>query len=131
MRAAIVDTSVWVAQEVGRAVDLAVLPERSYVSVVTLAELEAGVLAATDVSTRAIRLATVTVLSAVSVLPIDAEVAHRWAELRVRLRDEGRRVNVNDLWIAATALAHDLPVLTQDEDFEVLREVAGLQVVRA
>jgi predicted nucleic acid-binding protein len=37
---------------------------------------------------------------------------------------------VNDLWIAATALAHGLPVVTQDDDFSPVEGVAGLVVVR-
>jgi predicted nucleic acid-binding protein len=34
---------------------------------------------------------------------------------------------VNDSWIAATALALDVPVVTQDDDYV---EVEGLEVVR-
>jgi predicted nucleic acid-binding protein len=41
----------------------------------------------------------------------------------------GRRVNVNDLWIAAIALAHGLPVVTQDGDFAVISEHSSLQVI--
>jgi predicted nucleic acid-binding protein len=50
--------------------------------------------------------------------------------MRVLLAAAGRRVNVNDLWIAASASAAGLPVVTQDEDFDVLRDVAGLEVIR-
>ena len=34
---------------------------------------------------------------------------------------------LNDSWIAATALAHGLPVATQDDDYD---QVPGLQVVK-
>jgi hypothetical protein len=37
---------------------------------------------------------------------------------------------VNDLWIAATAIAHRIPVVTQDEDFDPVEGVGGLQVSR-
>jgi len=40
-----------------------------------------------------------------------------------------RRVGVNDLWIAATAAAHGMPVLTQDGDFDALSGVEGLTVI--
>lgn len=45
----------------------------------------------------------------IEVLPIDGEVAAEWARLRVQLALTGRRMNVNDLWIAAPAATHDLP----------------------
>ena len=60
-------------------------------------------------------------------LPIDSEVAEAWARLRIVLREAGRRMAVNDSWIAATALAHGVPVVTQDDDYV---ELAGLPVVR-
>lgn len=37
---------------------------------------------------------------------------------------------MNDLWIAATAAANRLPVVTQDADFDPLEGVAGLEIVR-
>ena len=36
---------------------------------------------------------------------------------------------VNDIWIAATAAAYEIPVLTQDRDFDALYGVAGLTVI--
>ena len=33
------------------------------------------------------------------------------------------------MWIAATAAAHEIPVLTQDGDFDALNGVAGLTVI--
>jgi predicted nucleic acid-binding protein len=128
---AVLDTSIFVAQESGRPLDAERLPQNGYVTAITLAELEAGVLAASDVRIRAQRLRTLTGIAAVDVLGIDAATAHHWARLRVALRDAGRRVNVNDLWIAATALAHDLPVVTQDDDFDPLADLGELVVIHA
>jgi predicted nucleic acid-binding protein len=88
------------------------------------------VLAATDVDTRARRLATLEAVADVEALPIDNAVAATWALLRVHLAESKRRLNVNDLWIAATALAHDLPVVSQDDDFDPIEGVSGLHVVR-
>jgi predicted nucleic acid-binding protein len=39
-----------------------------------------------------------------------------WARLRVHLAEHGRRVDVDDLWIAARAVAHRIPIVTQDDD---------------
>jgi predicted nucleic acid-binding protein len=126
----ILDTSVFIASESGRALDVARMPAENAASVVTLAELQAGVLAAVDTGTRVRRLATLDILSDIEVIPIDENAARAWAELRVHLADSGRRVNVNDLWIAATALSRGLPVVTQDSDFDPVDGVAGLSVIR-
>ena len=129
-RRALLDTSVLIAMESGRGIDETLLPEQSAVSVVTLAELQAGVLAAVDSSTRALRLGTLDQLSHVKVLDVDERAASEWARLRVHLVERGRRVNVNDLWIAASAVAHGLPIVTRDDDFDPLDGVRGLVVVR-
>ena len=126
----ILDTSVFIANESGRALDVERLPDESAISVVTLAELEAGVLAAVDLKTRALRMATLDLARDMEVLPAEERVALAWARLRVHLADLGRRVNVNDLWIAATAVAHGLPLVTQDLDFDLLEGMLGLEIVR-
>lgn len=126
----LLDTNVFIAQESGRQLELDALPDQSYVSVVTLAELEAGVLAAHDTETRHRRLATVQAVAALVPLTVDAAAASHWARLRVLLHENGRRLNVNDLWIAAVALAHDLPIVSQDADFDVLAELGLITVVR-
>ena len=126
----LLDTSVFIARETGRELDESLLPEESAVSAVTVAELQAGVLAARDTDVRARRLATLGALSDVEVLVVDEAVAASWALLRVHLAESERRLNVNDLWIAATALTHRIPVVTQDDDFGPVEGVGGLRVVR-
>jgi predicted nucleic acid-binding protein len=125
----LLDTSVFIASESGRPVNEALLPEEAAISVVTVAELHVGVLSARDVDTRAKRLATLGAVADVETLAIDDAVAAAWARLRVHLAESERRINVNDLWIAATALANGLAVITQDEDFAPVEGAAGLVVV--
>jgi len=82
------------------------------VSVVTIGELYAGVVLATQgeaQSTRLKRLAAV--LSLVSVLDVDRSVATAYGDLRML----SGRAPANDLWIAATALARELELVTMDE----------------
>ena len=129
-RRGVLDTSVFIATESGRALDEERLPVESAISVVTLAELQAGVLAARDTWTRALRMATLGSLSDIEVLPVDEAAALVWAQMRVELADAGRRLNANDLWIAATAASRGLPVITQDDDFSAVEGMAGLAVVR-
>ena len=126
----LLDTSVFIAGESGRELDHAALPGEAAISVITVAELHAGVLAAGDVDARARRLATLNVIADIEALPIDTAVAEAWALLRVHLAEAGRRLNVNDLWIAATAVAHGLPLVSQDDDFNPVVGVRGLEVVR-
>jgi predicted nucleic acid-binding protein len=121
------DTSLFIAHESGRAVRTADLPDRLAVSVITIGELRAGVLAAADLESRDGRLATLTAALALDPVPIDEDVAAAWARLRVSLRDLGLRMPVNDSWIAATAIALGVPVVTQDEDYV---RVPGLGVIQ-
>lgn len=129
-RRALLDTSVLIAQEGRRPLDTQSVPEQTAVSVVTLAELHAGILAATDTNTRARRLTTLDAVSVVEALPVTAEAARRWASLRVRLAEEGRTAKVNDLWIAAVAAANGMDVVSQDNDFDAIESVGGPTVIR-
>ncbi len=126
----VLDTSVFIATESGRALDETRLPDESAISVVTLAELHAGVLAARDTRTRAIRLATLDSLADVEVLPADERAALTWAQMRVHLAEVGRRAGVNEIWIAAIAVSHGLPVVTQDDDYDALAGVGGLATIK-
>jgi len=126
----LLDTSIFIANETGRTLDDARLPDEAAVSVVTLAELHVGVLAASDTGVRAKRLATLEATSDIQALPVDEDIAAVWARLRVGLAEAGLRVNVNDLWIAATAVANNLPVITQDSDFDPLTQIGDISVVR-
>ncbi|MDQ2845785.1 MAG: PIN domain-containing protein [Actinomycetota bacterium] len=127
---AMLDTSVLIARETGRRLDVESVPEQTAISVVTIAELHAGVLSAANTTTRARRLATLDAVTVVEPLPISVEAARRWAVLRVRLAEEGRTAKVNDLWIAAVAAANGMDVVTQDGDFDAIESVGGPSVIR-
>ena len=127
MNRGIADTSVFIARESGRRLAEANLPDELAISVITVGELRAGVLAAVDVEVRHRRLATLSEALALDPLPVDQSVAEAWARLRVLLRDAQKRMPVNDSWIAATAMSLGVPVVTQDEDYV---EAAGLDVIR-
>lgn len=126
MNHGLADTTLFIARETGRPLDMDALPDEIGVSVITIGELRAGVLAAADVETRDRRLATLTQAMAMQPLPVDGNVAESWAKLRLLLRDSGQRMPVNDSWIAATAMSLDVPVVTQDDDYV---ELPGLRVL--
>jgi predicted nucleic acid-binding protein len=121
------DTSIFIANEAGRPIDEANLPDRLAISIITIGELRAGVLAAPTLEIRDRRLSTLTRALTLGPIPIDEAVADAWAALRAALRDLGQRMPVNESWIAATALALGVSVVTQDDDYVA---VPGLDVIR-
>jgi|SRR5215203_4885562 len=127
MRKAVADTSVFIAQEVGR--ELGPLPEKIAVSVITVAELELGVLRAADPEVRARRLSTLSrVQESYLLLPVGPEVGSCFARIAAAERSRGRRLRRHDTWIAATAMHHGAAVLTQDADFSAFDEVDVISV---
>jgi predicted nucleic acid-binding protein len=126
MSAGLADTSLFIAEETGRPIRGERLPDDLAVSVVTIGELRAGVLAADTLGVRDRRLATLTRVLTLEPVPIDQPIAEAWATLRLELRDAGLRMGVNDSWIAATAIALGLPLVTQDDDY---LHAPGLEVI--
>ena len=124
---ALADTSVFVATESSGPLRSEALPAGFVVSVVTLGELRAGVLAAADPRIRATRLATYERVVRFETISIDAAIAETWADLRAALRQAGRAMGVNDSWIAATAITLGIPVATQDLGYPA--GIAGLEVI--
>ncbi len=57
-------------------------------------------------------------------VPVDSAVAAQFGLLTGALRRAGTPVDTNDLWIAATALANDLTLVTGDTHF---RHIPGLR----
>lgn len=122
---------MFIARESGRA--LAELPERVAVSVVTIGELQLGVLGAGDPDRRARRADTLALARNADPIPIGEPVMVAWARLVADCRRAGinRAVKLTDSLIAATAVEHGLAVITQDDDFEAIaRAHDALQVAR-
>jgi predicted nucleic acid-binding protein len=109
---------VFIAREANR--PLGELPDRVTVSVVTIGELEVGVLSATDEMSRARRAGTLAFARTVDPVPISETVMATWARLVWDCRNAGiqRTVKLTDALIAATAIDLGVPVVTQDDDYE-------------
>lgn len=98
------------------------------ISIVTVAELEMGVLAAEDEVTRLKRLRTLQTAEASRPIPITRSIAGHFAATVIAMRRADlAKLKVQDAWIAATALDQKAEVWTQDSDFD---DVPGLEVVR-
>jgi predicted nucleic acid-binding protein len=114
----LLDTSVFIARESGRVI--AKLPNRVALSVITIGELQLGVLNAGDSATRSRRAETLALVRAADPIPVSEAVMVTWARLvtECRVAVVHRAVKLTDALIAATAIEHGLPVVTQDTDFD-------------
>jgi predicted nucleic acid-binding protein len=121
--AGLLDTSVFIARETGR--PLGDMPERVAVSVVTVGELQLGVLNAGDDRILAQRADTLALAKNADPIPISEAVMVAWARLVLDCRKAGihRTIKLTDALIAATAVEHGLPVVTQDEDYDQISRV--------
>lgn len=57
------------------------------------------------------------------VLPVDETTAQAYSEVRDELRRNGRPIPENDIWIAALARQHHLPVVSRDDHFDYVAEL--------
>lgn len=125
----LIDTSVLVDSERGgEALSRVPDSDRHSISVITMSELLHGVHRAADDARRTQRQAFVEqVFAGLETLPVTSEVARIHAEIWARLEAVGELVGSHDLWIAATAIAHDTRLATANAgEFE---RVPGLEVL--
>lgn len=108
------------------------LPQRSMISALTLAELASGPHAATDPAERARRLDRLQrVEAALDALPFGAAAARAYGRVyaaTTEVQRKPRGARAVDLMIAAVAMANELPLVTRNPaDVEHLTEI-GLVV---
>ena len=126
-RRALADTSVLIGVEADRIGPDLLTDYEFGVSAVTLGELRLGVLQARDPAFAARRLSSFQIAQRFEPLVIDESVSEAWALLVSQLRAAGRKAPINDTWIAATAIAHNVPVVSQDADYD---QMPNLDVIR-
>jgi hypothetical protein len=127
LRRALADTSALIGLEAAR-VDTTRFAEFEFgVSVITLGELRLGVLQASGPEAAARRLSTYQLAQRFAPIPVDEAVSEAWALLVSQLRAANRRIPINDSWIAATAVVHDIPIVTQDSDYAAM---TGVEVIK-
>lgn len=124
---ALADTSIFIGLEATR-FDTDRFADYDWgVSAVTLGELRLGVLQARDPDTAARRLSTYQIAERFEPIAVDEAVSDAWALLVSRLRAAGRKAPINDSWIAATAIAYRVPLVTQDADYD---DMPGVDVIK-
>jgi predicted nucleic acid-binding protein len=127
----LVDTSVVIDLDV---IDPARLPHELAISAVTLAELAAGPHATSDRQEQARRQDRLQRTEATfEPLPVDANVARAYGRVYAAVAAAGRKARgrrTTDLFIAATALAADLPLYTRNPvDFAGLSDLLDIVAV--
>ena len=97
-----------------------------FMSVVTVSELLHGVLRASE-KYRQQRSATVEKwIRDFPLIDIDEVVARQHARLYSQLRADGKLIGVNDQWLAASCMTHDLTLVTAN--VKEFGQVAGLEI---
>jgi tRNA(fMet)-specific endonuclease VapC len=99
--------------------------EEILVPLIAAGEMFFGVYKSMRVSANRSRL--MAFLNSVSILPVDLQVTERYGQVKAQLRRLGKPIPENDIWIAATALRHNLPLVANDKHFD---HVEGLVVIR-
>ncbi len=105
---------------------VAAVPGSLYVSVLTLAEIRRGIELLPQSKRRAqleqwLENDLLEPFDDANVLPVSRAIGERWAALSARAQEKGIQCSVIDGLVAATALEHELTLVTRNvKDFEQL-----------
>ncbi|GAB6058162.1 PIN domain-containing protein [Desulfonatronum parangueonense] len=125
MKCILIDTNAYAAFKRGRpnAVEVIRRAEAIRVSVIVLAELLAGFLFGNREKDNRMELNDFLKSPRVAWVPVDKETTEHYARIYRQLREDGKPIPTNDLWIAATAMRHGWPVFTLDQHFAFIRNL--------
>ena len=96
--------------------------ERHHLPVIVIGEFRYGLLRSRHRQTLQAFLETL--IRESPVLRVDEATTAHYAAVRSELREAGRPIPENDVWIAALARQHDQPLVSRDEHFD---EIAGVE----
>ena len=94
-----------------------------FIPLPVIAELRAGFLCGTKSASNEQYLERFLNNSRVQILTPDEATTHVYARLYKYLREQETPIPINDLWIAATTLQHDLVLVTKDQHFKQLPQI--------
>lgn len=97
--------------------------DQIFLPFVTLAELRAGFLCGTLARKNESGLTKFLGSPRVRVLYPAEDTTHHYARLFMQLRKQGTPIPVNDIWIAALTVQHDLALCSRDRHFDHLPQL--------
>jgi tRNA(fMet)-specific endonuclease VapC len=109
-----------------RAVDLLQRADEIHLPFVTLAALRSGFACGTVARRNEAVLVRFLNSPRVRVALATEETTHHYARLFFQLRKQGTPIPTNDIWIAALAVQHNLPLFTSDKHFDHLPQLARM-----
>ena len=126
--AVVLDTNGYAALFAGEPTTVRLLSaaQEIHLPLIVLGELLAGFAAGTRVQKNRDDLARFMASPSVHVMRLDEKTPHFYADIFVALRNRGTPIPTNDMWIAALACQHRLPLLSFDAHFGA---VPGLVLV--
>ena len=108
------------------AIGLVAAVDQIWMPSITLGELRSGFLNGSKSAANELHLQEFLALPYLSVASVTEVTSRHYAKISLQLRQDGRTIPSNDIWIAATAMEHDCPIFSFDRH---LRFVKGLLVV--
>lgn len=105
-------------------VDIVRTAEEIWLPIPVLAELRFGFRKGTRGRGNEALLARFLDSRRVGMLACDEQTSHFYADLKLQLSKQGTPIPINDIWIAALALQHRLPLHTADTDFDRIPQLA-------
>ena len=96
--------------------------EEIFIPIIAVGELYFGARKSKRIKENIVRIDEYVASSAV--LGCDTQTAQEYGLIKNRLRERGRPIPENDIWIAAIAKQHNLALVTRDEHFREVREIS-------
>lgn len=123
----IIDTNVYSALDRADPVVLQMLAGAymAYIPIIVLGELSYGFTKGSKKSENEMRLKRFISLDTVEIMFLTNETAKAYGELSYLCSKNGRALSNNDIWIAALAIEHKMPIVTFDKDFAVFNDILG------
>jgi tRNA(fMet)-specific endonuclease VapC len=132
MRRYCLDTSAYSRFQRGDEAAVEAIDGAAWIGVpaIVIGELRVGVALGSRPAVNEAILAEFLAHPVVEVLGVDGEVSEHYRDIVIDLRRRGTPIPTNDIWIAATAARHGVPVLTADDHFEAIARVGTVLLAR-
>ncbi len=127
MKKILLDTNAYTSYLAGdtQILDLLAGAETVYMSIFVLGELEAGFRGGRKIARNREILAAFFAKPGVRILDATKETADIFGEVKQKLKEAGKPIPINDVWIASHTIETGSVLITRDSHF---RKVAGLRL---